>query len=871
MNLDWTDPHFLWLLAVPTILVPLAFRHSLADWTPRQRWLCGVVRATGLGLVVCALAGPHLRRTTGDVEVFFVVDASASISSGAGSQAAEYVNLAIASRKKEDSAGVIGFATNAMLWNAPDGKPPPTAEWPVLEERDATNIPRALELASAAIGAGRTGRVVLLSDGFDTSGEAEQSAATLRASGIAVDTVPLRNPDVPETMIESVDTPSRPRSGESIDIAVRVRSNRAGPGRLRLYRDRYLVEEQTVSLADGSTRVVFRNQKMPGNFSIFDVELDTENDTRRENNSARAAVAGSGEPRVLLVDPDPEKLEPLAEVLRDEKMRVEIRPPAGIPATLEAWQTFDLVVWSDVPAHEAGAARMELARRWVRDSGGGFLMLGGENSFGAGGYFRTPVEDLLPVRMEHEDRRETPVVALLVVLDRSGSMAAQTASGQTKMSLANQGAVLAMNVLKPRDLFGLFAVDTRVHRVADLTPSGERRALEERILGVAPAGGGIYIHTALAEAAQALRGADARIKHVILFSDAADAEEKAAGDTGDGSDGGGSALDLAATMLGERITTSVVALGLETDRDTAFLKILAERGGGRFYLTGDAMNLPEIFTMETMKAAQSSLVEIPFLAVPQGVSPWTVGIDWVGAPPLLGCNSVKPRAGADIPLATEFGEPLLAVWQSGLGRAAAFTGDAKARWAAAWMEWPGYGKFWARLVRGMLRREDAAPVELRREERGDRLAITLEALTADGAFRNQLPATLLSTTPSGDRRTIAMEQTAPGRYETSLPLPQEEVSTIALSFGDESQRDGLRFAHARRMPSEFRGIGLDENALRKIAEAGGGRFNPAPADVFRRETTATRRQDLTPWLLAGALLLLPIDLWLRRRAFQTGA
>src|SRR4029434_2203046 len=215
-----------------------------------------------------------------------------------------------------------------------------------------------------------------------------------------------------------------------------------------------------------------------------------------------------------------------------------------------------------------------------------------------------------------------------------------------------------------------------------------------------------YIYTSLVEAFAQIRDVPARIKHVIVFSDAADAEEKSAGEMGDGTKGGGSALDLASAMLSAKVTTSVVALGSETDRDTAFLRQLAERGNGRFYLTSDATTLPQIFSTETMKVAQSSLVEEPFLAIPAAKHPIIAGLDWSQSPLLLGYNATKPKPTAEILLATERGEPLLAIWRYGLGQTAAFTSDAKARWASEWLGWPGFGKFWTQLVRGLMRKSD---------------------------------------------------------------------------------------------------------------------------------------------------------------------
>ena len=226
--------------------------------------------------------------------------------------------------------------------------------------------------------------------------------------------------------------------------------------------------------------------------------MSTAEDSKVGNNRKRIAVTHSGHPKVLIIDRDPSQSEPLAESLRASDFEVETRPPSGLPADIEGFETVDLVIFSEAPAADFSENQLKVLATWVKDFGGAFSMLGGQESFGAGGYFRTPVAALLPVRIEREEREETPVVALLVILDRSGSMSAP-AGGQTKIALANEGATLALDVLQAKDLFGLFAVDTRVQEIVPLSRIGDTRSASRRIAGITVGGGGIYIYTSLAK------------------------------------------------------------------------------------------------------------------------------------------------------------------------------------------------------------------------------------------------------------------------------------------------------------------------------------------------------------------------------------
>ena len=879
MPVELTHPWFLALAAVGAPLLLLATRRSLAGLTPAQRRACLLARALLLGCILLALAGVRWRWRGHDLSVVFLVDDSASISPEARTAARRFVEQSTAHRCTHDPVGVLGFAQDAAVWQAPAESSQLAARWPDTPDaaRAGTDIGHALELAAAVLPPGTARRVVLLSDGNETTDSGVATAARLAAAGVQIDTVALHNPAQPEVLVAAVQMPGGLKSGEPFDLRAEIESNVATTTKVNLYQNQFLAGQQDMTLQPGRNEVRFANLRAADGFTNYEVEILPAADTRLENNRAGATVALGGHPRVLLVAGDEEKAAPLAGAWRDAKIDVEVRSPGGLPRSLTELQRFDLFVLSDVSALQMTHDQMELYRTWVQQFGGGFLMIGGENSFGVGGYFRTPIETMLPVRTEHDDRQETPTVAMYIVLDSSGSMTAPV-GGTTKIGLADQGAVLAMNVLGGKDLFGLTAVDTVVHTVVPLGPAGSRTVSEQKILSIKAGGGGIYIYTGLADAFRVIRAANAKIKHVLLFSDAADAEEKSAGEMPDGAKGVGTSLDLASAMLAEKITVSVVGLGGEHDQDVPFLRALAERGNGRFYQTDDARNLPQIFSTETLKVAQSSLVEEPFVPVPAAPSPLAAGIDWKTCPPLLGYNSTKPQPTADLALVTELGEPLLATWRYGLGQTAAFTSDATARWAGEWLGWDGYGKFWAQVARGLLRRSEQATFQVRQTAlaAGNRLRLDIDALTPEGGFRDGLPIDVAALDAgSGKARTVRAEQTGPGSYRAEFDLPPsgDAPGAAATTMFSVSSPELLErpyvFGHTRSYPREFLHTGTNEDFLRALAVAGRGRFGPNAAEVFAPPAHfSTRQRDLTNYFLAAALFLLPIDIFLRRRTWK---
>lgn len=855
-------PGLLLLIPAALGLLVLARRRALTSWSPRQALGCLSIRFAIAALVSIALAGPRLVGSTRDAAVIFLEDVSPSMEGQ--SERADVFREALR-RDTARSAEAVFDATPRIV--RPFGQsplPPPQTGKP----EPSTDLNAALEFAAAALPADRPGRVVLFSDGIRTDGPDPAGAvARLAGRGIELDVVPVSPPPRPDAAVTGITMPSSIRENEFFDLTATVHSALPAPGaEIRLYQNQLLAAELRHDLAAGPNRIVFPNVRAEGRLATYEVEVLAADDTRPENDRRKAAAAHSGPAGVLIVDATPDASKPLASALETGGFRVQVRPPSGFPSTMEDLQAFDLVVFSDAPAREFSDAQFKLVKDWVQDFGGGFLMLGGEESFGAGGYFHTPIATMLPVRIEREDRDETPVVALLVILDRSGSMTALV-DGQTKMALANEGAALAMEVLQGKDLFGVFAVDTRVQDVVPLGHVHDKAAAARQIAGISSGGGGIYVYTSLAEALPRLRNADAKIKHIILFADAADAEEKTAGSSG-GAPGrsGSSALDLAAALLANRITLSVVALGSEQDQDTTFLRQLAAQGGGRFYLTADATTLPRLFTLETMRATESSLREDAFLAVPKGDPETLRGMDWNAAPFLLGFNVSRLKPGADLLLSTEKGDPLFATWQFGLGRVAAFTSDAKARWASEWLAWPGYGKFWIQAARSLLPPASRDDLSVSVREDSGQLVVEAQAVDSHGAFRNSLSVTASMAAAGQDPKNAPLRQVGPGTYRATFRKPAASPVLIALSDGGAKP---VSVTWTPTYPAEFLPPPAQGPDWASLSASTDGQIDPPPEALLRPAAHPARTlRDLAPWCLLLATLLWPLDVWLRRRLWK---
>jgi hypothetical protein len=221
-------------------------------------------------------------------------------------------------------------------------------------------------------------------------------------------------------------------------------------------------------------------------------------------------------------------------------------------------------------------------------------------------------------------------------------------------------------------------------------------------------------------------------------------------------------------------------------------------------------------------------------------------------------------------LASEKGDPLLAWWRYGLGMSVAFTSDAKSRWAAEWLSWPGYTKFWAQVARHAMRKSDAKGVFVQVARKDGKATVTLDAVNPDGKYLNEAPADLTVIDPTGGEFKAAMTQTAPGRYVSVFAADKPGAYHVQMTQQPKGrpatqQTRGLVVNY----DDELRIKPTNERLMEAVARASGGAFRPTPDSVFEPdERTASQPLPLWPYLLVAAALLFVADVALRRIDFD---
>jgi hypothetical protein len=421
--------------------------------------------------------------------------------------------------------------------------------------------------------------------------------------------------------------------------------------------------------------------------------------------------------------------------------------------------------------------------------------------------------------------------------------------GGEKIELAKTAAKSAAELLGASDKLGVIAFEGETFWISEVQPASNKSRIIDDISRI-EAGGGTVMYPAMEEAYQALQATVAKLKHVIILTDGISAP--------------GDFEGLAATMAGARITVSTVGVGDDADKN--LLEEIARIGQGRYYFTDDPSAVPQIFAKETVTASKSAINEQPF--VPQTVRPTQAlaDIDFEAAPFLLGYVMTRPKPTCEFILASERGDPLLAWWRYGLGMTVAFTSDAKSRWAAEWLTWPGFSRFWAQVVRHAMRKSEARGVTVDVERKGSRATVTLDAIDAAGRFLNHAETEMTVIDPHLGNRKVALAQTAPGRYSGQFDTPRSGAYHLDLT----QKQDGRVLYHQSRglavgYPDELRLKPANEELLTTLARVTGGLQALEPEQVFAEtERTAARATPLWPWLVLAAASLFVLDVALRR-------
>ncbi len=760
-------PAWLWLTALAPVFY-LIQGFSLSDMSRPQQGITLLLRVLIIAVIALALTRPRTVTEHRQVCTVFLVDVSDSVSPKQLAEARKYIKTVHAKRGK-NLVRLLTFAQRPRVVDLPDDN----AKFPRIERHKggqgaASDPQAAVQLAYGLYPAGYIRRMVILSDGIETKGDLLAEAYKAADYGVRIHHRVFTSMAREEVLIRDISLPKKVDVGKPFKLQANVYSSHTTKATFTLKygvspNEMYWNERErrkTVTLKPGVNAVVFTAQvHEPGLIAyVLNMKLPKERgrtrDHIRDNNRAVAIMTVKDKPKVLLLEGHGRsKVAPFVRMMAQEDIKVEVRSAWGMPSRVWGLKKYDCVIMSDVRASYVGLQKMAALDSYVRNHGGCFIMVGGDDSFGSGGYYRTRIERMLPVRMDTEKSRNQPSVALVLVIDRSGSMGGQ------KIEMAKEAAKASSMMLSSSDQIGIIAHDSGAIPIIPLTRASNRMRIQNAIATIT-AGGGTDIFPAYKMAGDWLKASSARIKHIIVLSDGQSPNRERI-------------WAMAEELRTSRITSTAVGIGHGADR--SLLQNIARNGGGRYYFTDNPNNVPKIFTKETSIASRSGIVDAAVKAKQIKTASFLRGVNIANAPLLRGYNPTKVKYGADLFFITNpYGEPLLARWRLGLGKTVAFTSDIKGRWAYAWLtRWiHGFKQLWAQLLRDTMRTRTYQQFRMYTSVKNGQIKVVVDAVDKKDTFQNDLDSTLtvFDWWAPSRKRTVKLKQTAAGRYEGKFTM-----------------------------------------------------------------------------------------------------
>lgn len=853
-------------LQYPELLL-LAFPLGVLYWRwGRIRGVTGALRLLLCGLLLLVLTGPEWSLGGRGLDVICVVDRSLSMPGESEARIKEVIHILQENRGPGDRVGIVTFGQKGALENLPsrDGK---LGAYTQEIQPDGSDLHDGLQVALNLVDPHRPSRLLVLSDGEANGAPVAGAIRRAQEMGVPIDFREFPRLRTGDLAVQEVLLPEIVAPNEPFQFSVLVIADKSAPGKVIVTRAGKKIAEQERTFVPGSTPLLFRDILPNAGLHKYEVKLEVagQADPLLDNNTGEGVVRVEAAPRLLVLNQDGQP-DNLTRILTAAQLPVDVVAAAQHPLTQDSLEGYRGIIIENIPAGAFGRKKMERLSQFVEDLGGGLLLTGGERSFGTGGYFKSPLEEILPVSMEMRQEHRKTQIAIAIALDRSGSMAVPVGGGgQTKMDLANLGTAECIKLLSPQDSVAVIAVDSSPHIIQPLTDVSNPDTIINKVKRIESMGGGIFVYEALVAAGEQLLKAPQMTKHIILFSDANDSEEP------------GDYKNLLAKYEKAGITCSVIGLGKPTDVDSKLLEDIAKLGKGNILFSEDPNELPRLFTEDTMTVARSSFIQKDPTTQPNGI-PGTMqsNIRLLGDlkptpfPTADGYNLcyLRPKATLGVVSKDEFVAPWAAFWYRGLGRVAAITLEVDGRHSGQFATWEGGPDFLVSHARWLLTGDEPDATYLKVEHQGQDAVVTLE-LDPEQAPQVTAATPVLTVVPPGDERTAPLKLPFEWQGATTLqarfPLTQTGTYRPLVQMGPQKFVRGPTLTlpyspeYAPRDASED-GVELLEN----LAQRTGGRQRINPLELFADPPRSSSLYSLAPLLFLLALCLLVLEIAGRR-------
>lgn len=784
--------------------------------------------------LVLALCGIHIQKNSNVETTIFLLDASDSVATSE-KEIIEFVNEALKDCPKDGKVGIVAFGQDTKVEQFVSNKLA-FQEFQTTPVTTATNLEKAVQAAMSMFGQDTGKRLVIISDGKENEGNLSNMVYTLLGNQVDVKVHKIKSEIGKEVYVDGVQVSETVKVGDKFNVEVTVQSNVRTTARLSLFQGSNLKKRQTVELQTGKNTFVFQDTQTEEGLKTYRAVIEPADDNQVLNNEYTAFTQAEQSEKVLLIEGRSGQAEEFTKLLDSININYDRVSPKSAPTALNEMMAYKVMITLDVFAKDFADGFLDNLEAYVKDYGGGYIAIGGENSYALGGYKNTSIEKVLPVSMSLEGEKQIPSMSTVYVIDHSSSMASD-GKGESKLDLAKEAAIAALENMREIDEVGVLEFDDTYAWAVPIQPLTNVDEIEAGIEGIRIEGG-TSIYPAVKAAYEKIRKSNGELKHIVLLSDGEDEFPYS------------QYQDILQAMGEENITFSTVALG--SGANNTLMEKLAEAGEGRYYTSKSGDDLPRIFAQEVFLSTKSYLNNREFTPVLKQKGKILNGVVEEGIPKMLGYIATTIKDMATVHLESDTGEPILASWQYGLGKTIAFTSDGENKWTGNYAVWEKYGTMWKNMIQYVTMDEEEQDGKVEIEQSGSTAHIKYTTDT----YSKDSKVSVIYTDEAGKQQTLNLEATGAGKFEKDITFP--ELGLYMLNVTHKEGKDTVaskNTAVAMQYSREYRYMEESE-ALNQFVSNVGGVIVKKPKEVFESKLDKVMASyDMTNmWLLFACLV-----------------
>ena len=841
MVIDVLNPYAFLLIPLFAVFFFLTGR-KLKFQDKRKKWEYIIVRILVVTLLASSLAQIQVKKVSKDMTTIFVVDMSDSLKDKQEDVEVYLKNL-IANMPKGNEYGMVAFGKDATVEQfVTSNKNFISLNTDVVSH--ATNIEDAVATAISMFPEDGGKRIVLVSDGLQNEGDINKLKGNLLANNIEFDWTLVQSEIEKEVYVSDLSVPNQIQIGDTFYVTVSIYSTKQTNATIYLYSGLEIKGSKEVSLQKGENQFVFSDTAVDSGIASYKVRIDTEDDTLALNNEYVTFAQITDKAKVLLVEGSAGQSEQFQEVLKSANVDFTVCTPEFVPNTLQELNKYKEVIFLDVYADDLREGFMDILEPYVKDYAGGFICIGGSNSYVLGNYRDTAIEKVLPVDMDLTNEREVPKMAMVMVIDHSGSMSDSLGGAFSALDLAKSAASKAVDNLRSTDDVGVLIFDDRYQWVYELSSAADKETVQDKI-GTITIGGGTSIFPAVNQAVQSLENSDATYKHIVLLTD--------------GQDGYRQYQSLITKINDNNITLSTVAVG--SGADTGMLQSLANACGGRYYYTDLNNDMPRIFAQEVFLSTKSYLINETFMPVLSANHKIMENVFTGGVRALNGYVATSAKSTATVILKSHKGDPILAAWQYGLGKTVAFTSDGEFNWTKNYADFDDYVTLWKNITDYCITETDLGEDSITLNQGTDYVEVEYTTKEID----KDVSISMVYQNADNVTKEVELLPVEPGKYKGTMDISDIGIYNVNIRKNkDEEVVNNVNTAVAVQYSKEYR-LDQTNDALKNMVTELSGNIYGLEDEIFLEPKEVVKSwKDYKDLCLLLALLLYMVDILIRR-------